>query len=206
MNIKNLDWKKTKGLIPAVIQDWQSGRVLMLGFMNQDALEKTVQTELVTFWSRSRKSLWTKGETSGNYLDLKEIKVDCDGDTLLVLVNPRGPVCHQGTLSCFFKDSEFVALEFLAYLERLIKSRRTEMPTDSYTTALFKQGISEMSKKLGEEVVEVIISVTEGKNRSVEETADLLYHLLVFLTQREIVLSDVLEELQKRHLTQKNGS
>lgn len=206
MNIKNLDWEKTKDLIPAVIQDWQSGRVLMLGFMNQDALEKTVQTELVTFWSRSRKSLWTKGETSGNYLDLKEIKVDCDGDTLLVLVNPRGPVCHQGTLSCFFEDSEFVALEFLAYLERLIKSRRTEMPTDSYTTALFKQGISEMSKKLGEEVVEVIISVTEGKNRSVEETADLLYHLLVFLTQREIVLSDVLEELQKRHLTQKNGS
>ena len=123
-----------------------------------------------------------------------------------MLVNPRGPVCHQGTLSCFFEDSEFVALEFLAYLERLIKSRRTEMPTDSYTTALFKQGISEMSKKLGEEVVEVIISVTEGKNRSVEETADLLYHLLVFLTQREIVLSDVLEELQKRHLTQKNGS
>lgn len=201
MNIKNLDWEKTKGLIPAVIQDWQSGRVLMLGFMNQDALEKTVQTELVTFWSRSRESLWTKGETSGNYLDLKEIKVDCDGDTLLVLVNPRGPVCHQGTLSCFFEDSEFVALEFLAYLERLIKSRQTEMPTDSYTTALFEQGISEMSKKLGEEAVEVIISVTEGKNRSVEETADLLYHLLVFLTQREIVLSDVLEELQKRHLT-----
>ena len=201
MNIKNLDWEKTKGLIPAVIQDWQSGRVLMLGFMNQDALEKTVQTELVTFWSRSRESLWTKGETSGNYLDLKEIKVDCDGDTLLVLVNPRGPVCHQETLSCFFEDSEFVALEFLAYLERLIKSRQTEMPTDSYTTALFEQGISEMSKKLGEEAVEVIISVTEGKNRSVEETADLLYHLLVFLTQREIVLSDVLEELQKRHLT-----
>jgi len=206
MNIKNLDWDKTKGLLPAVIQNWQSGRVLMLGFMNQDALEKTVQTELVTFWSRSRKSLWTKGETSGNYLDLKEIKVDCDGDTLLVLVNPRGPVCHQGTLSCFFEDSEFVALEFLGYLERLIKNRRTEMPADSYTTALFKQGISEMSKKLGEEVVEVIISVTEGKNRSIEETADLLYHLLVFLNQRKILLSDVLEELQKRHLTQKNSS
>ncbi len=199
MDIKDLDWEKTNGLIPAIVQDWESGRVLMLGFMNQTALDKTLQTGQVTFWSRSRKSLWTKGETSGHYLDLKETKVDCDGDSLLLLAIPRGPVCHQETLSCFAEDSEFVALEFLAHLERLIHSRRTEMPADSYTTTLFREGILKTAKKLGEEAVEVVVSATEDKSRSIEETADLLYHLLVFLAHREIVLSDVVGELKKRH-------
>ncbi len=202
MDVKDLDWEKTSGLIPAIVQDWESGRVLMLGFMNQAALEKTLQTGQVTFWSRSRKSLWTKGETSGHYLDLKETKVDCDGDTLLLLAKPRGPVCHQGTLSCFAEDSEFVALEFLAHLERLIQSRRTEMPADSYTTALFREGILKTAKKLGEEAVEVVVSATEERSRSIEETADLLYHLLVFLAHREIVLSEVVGELEKRHFGQ----
>ena len=202
MDVKDLDWEKTNGLIPAIVQDWESGRVLMLGFMNQAALDKTLQTGQVTFWSRSRESLWTKGETSGHYLDLKETKVDCDGDTLLLLAKPRGPVCHQGTLSCFAEDGEFVALEFLAHLERLIQSRRKEMPADSYTTALFREGILKTAKKLGEEAVEVVVSATEEKSRSIEETADLLYHLLVFLTHREIVLSDVVGELKKRHFEQ----
>ena len=202
MDVKDLDWEKTNSLIPAIVQDWESGRVLMLGFMNQAALEKTLQTGQVTFWSRSRKSLWTKGETSGHYLDLKETKVDCDGDTLLLLAKPRGPVCHQGTLSCFAEDREFVALEFLAHLERLIQSRRTEMPADSYTTALFRGGILKTAKKLGEEAVEVVVSATEERSRSIEETADLLYHLLVFLAHREIVLSEVVGELKKRHFEQ----
>jgi phosphoribosyl-AMP cyclohydrolase / phosphoribosyl-ATP pyrophosphohydrolase len=201
MNIEGLDWKKTEGLIPAIVQDWETGRVLMLGFMNRAALEKTLETRQVTFWSRTRQACWTKGETSGNYLELKEIKSDCDGDTLLLLAAPKGPVCHRETLSCFAEDDQFVALEFLSHLERLIQTRRTEMPSGSYTTELFNQGLEKIAKKVGEEAVEVVISTSQGKQRSVEETSDLLYHLLVFLVQQEIPLSDVVLELKRRHLT-----
>ena len=201
MDVKKLDWEKTDGLIPAIVQDDGSGRVLMLGFMSPEALEKTLKTQLVTFWSRSRKSLWTKGETSGNHLRLKKISHDCDADALLVVVEPEGPCCHRGSLSCFASDDEFAGLEFLGYLERLIADRRREMPPDSYTTELFTRGLSQIAKKVGEEAIEVVLSASEVKQRTIEETADLLYHLLVFLNQREVALGEVLEELKNRHLS-----
>ncbi len=198
MDIKQVDWNKLKGLIPAIVQDGSTGRVLMLGFMNEEALEKTLETRRVTFWSRSRKCLWTKGETSGNYLELEEIRQDCDNDTLLVVAKPQGPCCHRGTLSCFAGDDEFSGLEFLGYLERLIAKRRKEMPEGSYTTKLFAKGLPEIAKKVGEEAVEVVLSASQEKLRSIEESADLLYHLLVFLNQREVTLGDVMEELRSR--------
>ncbi len=198
MDIKQVDWNKLKGLIPAIVQDGSTGRVLMLGFMNEEALEKTLETRRVTFWSRSRKCLWTKGETSGNYLELEEIRQDCDNDTLLVVAKPQGPCCHRGTLSCFAGDDEFSGLEFLGYLERLIAKRRKEMPEGSYTTRLFAKGLPEIAKKVGEEAVEVVLSASQEKLRSIEESADLLYHLLVFLNQREVTLGDVMEELRSR--------
>jgi phosphoribosyl-ATP pyrophosphohydrolase/phosphoribosyl-AMP cyclohydrolase len=200
MDIKQVDWNKLKGLIPAIVQDGATGRVLMLGFMNEEALEKTLETRRVTFWSRSRKCLWTKGETSGNYLELEEIRQDCDNDTLLVVAKPQGPCCHRGTLSCFAGDDEFSGLEFLGYLERLIAKRRKEMPEGSYTTRLFTKGLPEIAKKVGEEAVEVVLSASQEKLRSIEESADLLYHLLVFLNQREVTLGDVMEELRSRHV------
>ena len=200
MDVKQLDWEKTDGLIPAIVQDDGSGRILMLGFMSPEALEKTLETELVTFWSRSRKTLWTKGETSGNHLKLKKISHDCDADALLVVADPAGPCCHRGTLSCFASDDEFSGLEFLGYLERLIADRRRDMPPDSYTTELFTRGLAQIAKKVGEEAVEVVLSASEEKQRSIEETADLLYHLLVFLNEREVAFGEVLEELHTRHL------
>jgi len=198
MDIKQLDWNKLKGLIPAIVQDGSTGRVLMLGFMNGEALERTLETQRVTFWSRSRKCLWTKGETSGNYLELEQIRQDCDNDTLLVVVKPQGPCCHRGTLSCFAGDDEFSGLEFLGYLERLIARRKEEMPEGSYTSTLFAKGLQEIAKKVGEEAIEVVLSSGQEKQRTVEESADLLYHLLVFLTQREVALQEVVEELRNR--------
>ncbi len=200
MDNKQLDWKKMNGLIPAVVQDGATGRVLMLGFMNEEALEKTLESRRVTFWSRSRKSLWTKGETSGNYLELEEVRQDCDNDSLLVVAQPQGPCCHRGTLSCFAGDDEYSGLEFLGYLERLIAKRRKEMPEGSYTTKLFAKGLPEIAKKVGEEAVEVVLSSGQDRQRSIEESADLLYHLLVFLNQREVTLGDVMEELRSRHV------
>ncbi len=200
LDVKQLDWEKTDGLIPAIVQDDGSGRVLMLGFMSPEALEKTLETELVTFWSRSRETLWTKGETSGNHLKLQKISHDCDADTLLVVAEPQGPCCHRDTLSCFASDDEFSGPEFLGHLERLITDRRRHMPPDSYTTELFTRGITQIAKKVGEEAVEVVLSASEDKQRSIEETADLLYHLLVFLNEREVALGEVLEELKNRHL------
>ncbi|MGH9340875.1 MAG: bifunctional phosphoribosyl-AMP cyclohydrolase/phosphoribosyl-ATP diphosphatase HisIE [Acidobacteriota bacterium] len=199
MIASQLDWEKTQGLIPAVVQDAQSGRVLMLAFMNSEALEKTLETGFVTFWSRSRNSLWTKGETSGNYLKLQEIRQDCDNDALLVIAVPEGPACHRGSLSCFGEDSDFTALEFLSRLEQVISERKKDMPEGSYTTRLFQKGMAAISQKVGEEAVEVVVSAGQEKQRSVEETADLFYHLLVFLSAREIRLSDVIEELARRH-------
>lgn len=199
MDIKQLDWNKMNKLIPAIVQDESTGRVLMLGFMNEEALEKTLESGRVTFWSRSRKSLWTKGETSGNYLELQEIRQDCDNDTLLILARPQGPCCHRGTFSCFAADDEFSGLEFLGYLERLIAHRKEEMPGGSYTTTLFAKGLAEIAKKVGEEAIEVVLSSAQDKERSIEESADLLYHLVVFLAQKGITLKEVTEELEKRH-------
>ncbi|MFZ0430333.1 MAG: bifunctional phosphoribosyl-AMP cyclohydrolase/phosphoribosyl-ATP diphosphatase HisIE [Acidobacteriota bacterium] len=195
-----LDWQKTGGLIPAIIQDGSSGQVLMLGYMNREALEKTLETRRVTFWSRSRNCLWTKGETSGNFLTLEDIAADCDEDTLLLAVRPAGPVCHEGTRSCFGADDRVsTAGEFPFFLERLIAQRKRDLPEDSYTTSLFRQGMPRIGQKLGEEAVETILSVLEDRRRTIEETADLLYHLLVFLAEREVTLDEVVGELQSRH-------
>lgn len=194
-----LDWEKTEGLVPAVVQDAQGGRLLMLGFMSREALEKTLETGWVTFWSRSRSELWTKGATSGNYLKLAAIRTDCDQDTLLILAKPLGPTCHRGTRSCFGPDDEFWALEFLTHLERVILDRRKKKLQGSYTSRLFARGLPQISKKLGEEAVEVIVSASQSRQRSVEESADLLYHLLVFLAERGIALIEVVDELKRRH-------
>ena len=199
MDPNQLDWSKLGGLVPAIVQDRRSGRLLMLAFMNREALEKTLQTKLATFWSRSRQKLWCKGETSGNYLEVKSIHSDCDTDSLLLLVDPRGPACHRGTKSCFFPDDYYSGLEFLDYLQNLIKQRREEMPEGSYTTELFKGGMNRIAKKVGEEAVEVVVSAGEDKQRSIEESADLLYHLLVFLQVRGIGLEEVMGELERRH-------
>lgn len=197
--MEDLQWEKMKGLIPAVVQDNGTGRVLMLGYMNREALERTLQTGYVCFWSRSRNTLWTKGETSGHYLKLEEIRCDCDGDALLVLATPQGSTCHRGTRSCFSSDDQFAALEVLGDLERLVQQRRHSRPAGSYTTRLFSEGIQRIAKKVGEEAVELVVSAQEEKQRSVEEGADLLYHLLVFLAARELSLQDLLRELGKRY-------
>ena len=199
MDPNQIDWSKLGGLVPAIVQDRRNGRLLMLAFMNREALEKTLETNLATFWSRSRQKLWRKGETSGNYLEVKSIHTDCDSDSILLLVEPRGPACHLGTKSCFFPDNFFSGLEFLGYLADLIGQRKKQMPENSYTTGLFQGGMPRIAKKLGEEAVEVVVSAGEEKRRSVEETADLLYHLLVFLQERGISLEEVITELERRH-------
>lgn len=199
-----LDWKKLDGLLPAVVQDARSGRILMLAFMNKEALEKTQQTRLATFWSRSRRKLWCKGETSGNYLEVKSLHTDCDRDSVLLLVEPRGPACHTGTLSCFLEDRQLPGLEFLFYLSELIRKRREAPVPGSYTSRLFSEGISKITKKLGEEAVEVVVSAGQDRQRSIEESADLVYHLLVFLEERRIGLGEVVEELKGRMKDEKD--
>lgn len=194
-----IDWKKMDGLVPAIVQDDRTAEVLMLGFMSEQAFNKTLESGKVTFWSRTRKTLWTKGETSGHYLHLRSIQIDCDQDTLLVRAVPEGPVCHRQTRTCFSDDLADTGLAFLGYLERLIEERQLEMPEGSYTTRLFQEGDTLISKKLGEEAIEVIVSANQTRERTVEETADLLYHLLVFLRLREVSLTDVIAELQRRH-------
>lgn len=196
---EKLNWEKMGGLVPTVVQDHRTGRVLMLAFMNTDALEKSLSTGLATFWSRTRQELWTKGETSGNGLRIREIRHDCDADSLLLLVEPDGPACHRGTVSCFGGDADHCALEFLGVLERVIRSRRTASPEGSYTSRLFAAGPEEIVKKLGEEAIELIVSASQEKRRTVEEAADLFYHLLVFLADRNVVLDEVMAELARRH-------
>jgi len=194
-----LDWDKSGGLLPAVIQDVSTGSVLMVGYMNREALAETLDVGKVTFFSRSRKQLWTKGETSGNYLMFKGVQTDCDSDALLVQAEPVGPTCHQGTATCFQDEAEFKGIAFLNQLESLIMSRKQEMPEGSYTTELFNRGLPQISKKLGEEAIEVVVSALQGRQQTVEETADLLYHLFVFLAEREVSLGEVVDELERRH-------
>jgi len=195
----NLDWEKGGGLIPAIVQDSKTGQVLMLAYMNQASFERTLASGKVTFWSRSRRELWTKGETSGNHLIFEEARIDCDGDTFLIKARPLGPVCHRGTITCFEEGRRFSGLAFLSHLEELIQQRKTELPEGSYTTALFEKGMGQISKKVGEEAVEVVVSAQQDPSRTVEEVADLVYHLLVFLAARDVTLTDVVEELEKRH-------
>ena len=203
MNIDQLDFEKQQGLIPAIIQDARTYRVLMLGYMNREALEKTLEEELVTFYSRSKGRLWTKGETSGNILRLVDLQADCDNDTLLILAEPEGPTCHTGNKSCFYEKEfkpEEKNIDFLLYLEELIRDRKAERPEDSYTTYLFDKGIDKIAQKVGEEAVETVIEAkNDGKEKFVGEVSDLLFHLMVLLAERDITLNNVLEELEKRH-------
>lgn len=196
----NIDFKKMDGLVPAIIQDADTRQVLMLGFMNEEAYEKTLETGHVTFWSRTRQTLWTKGETSGHFLNLVDMKIDCDQDTLLVRVHPIGPTCHTGTDTCWAEDNTPNPLLFLGELQSFIDRRKEEMPEGSYTTSLFNKGINKIAQKVGEEALETVIEATNGtKEHLVYEASDLLYHLLVMLTEKGLRIEDVAAELQQRH-------
>ncbi len=193
-----IDFSKLDGLVPCVVQDAKTHRVLMLGFMNSEAYEKTVLEKKVTFFSRTKQRLWTKGETSGNFLELVDILIDCDQDTLLIKVNPVGPVCHTGADTCFNeKNSRWD----LGTLEEVIKDRKANPAKGSYTSTLFDSGINKIAQKVGEEAIELVIEAKDNnKDLFLNEAADLMYHYLVLLTAKEFSLNDVLRVLKKRHL------
>lgn len=194
-----LDFKKMNGLIPAIIQDNYTQKVLMLGFMNKEAYEKTMETGKVTFFSRTKNRLWTKGEESGNFLHVVSVKADCDNDTLLIMVHPEGPVCHKGTDTCWGDKNE-QDIMFLKELQDFIDRRRQEMPEKSYTTSLFNSGVNKMAQKVGEEAVETILEACNGTDeRLIYEGADLLYHLIVLLTYKGYRIEDLARELKERH-------
>jgi phosphoribosyl-ATP pyrophosphohydrolase/phosphoribosyl-AMP cyclohydrolase len=196
----NIDFNKCGGLVPAIIQDATTKVVLMLGYMDEEALKKTQETGLVTFFSRSRQCLWTKGETSGNYLHLVDIKVDCDNDTLLIQATPDGPTCHKGTDTCWGEENKPNPLLFLSELSDFIEKRHEEMPEGSYTTSLFKDGLNRMAQKVGEEALELVIEATNGTNeRLIYEGSDMLYHLIVLLTSKGLRIEDMARELMERH-------
>ena len=195
----DLDFGKMNGLVPAIIQDNYTQKVLMLGFMNEEAYNKTVETEKVTFFSRTKNRLWTKGEESGNFLHVVSIAADCDNDTLLIKVNPAGPVCHTGADTCWGEKNE-QDIMFLKELQDFIDKRHEEMPEKSYTTSLFKSGVNKMAQKVGEEAVETIIEACNGTDeRLIYEGADLLYHLIVLLTSKGYRIEDLARELKERH-------
>ncbi|CAH0532966.1 Histidine biosynthesis bifunctional protein HisIE [Vibrio stylophorae] len=201
---QQINWRKVDGLIPAIIQHAVSGKVLMLGYMSPEALEKTEQTKLVTFFSRSKNRLWTKGEASGNHLQVQSISLDCDQDTLLVLAMPVGPTCHTGVESCFDvaeqRDASTPQLAFLYQLETLLASRKGGNASTSYTASLFARGTKRMAQKVGEEGVEVALAATvNDREELANESADLIYHLLVLLQDQEMNLEQVIQVLQARH-------
>ena len=194
-----LDFQKTGGLIPTVIQDVNTNKVLMLGYMNEESLKITEEIGKVTFYSRSKNRLWTKGEESGNFLKVVSITPDCDNDTLLIKVHPNGPVCHTGADTCWNEENK-TDISFLAYLQDFITKRHTEMPEGSYTTSLFQQGINRMAQKVGEEAVETVIEAVNGTDEGfLYEASDMIYHLIVLLTSKGYSLSDIAKELEKRH-------
>ncbi|GAB4125389.1 MAG: bifunctional phosphoribosyl-AMP cyclohydrolase/phosphoribosyl-ATP diphosphatase HisIE [Raineya sp.] len=191
--------KNVDGLLPAIIQDASTQKVLMLGYMNKEALEKTQNEKIVTFYSRSKKRLWTKGETSGNFLHVQEIKIDCDQDTILVKVKPEGVVCHTGADTCF-EESNQNNIHFLEHLQKIIQERKNQIPETSYTASLFAKGINKIAQKVGEEVVELLIEAKDNnKDLFLGEAADLLFHYLVLLEAKNSSLQEVIEILVKRH-------
>ena len=193
----NIDFKKGNGLVPVIIQDNTTMQVLMLGFMNAEALSKTEQEGRVTFFSRSRNELWTKGETSGNYLYVKKIRADCDSDSILILADPAGPVCHTGSFSCFGED---IARGFLYKLEKIISQRTDDDTEGSYTNKIFRKGINKIAQKVGEEAVELIIEAKDNNDDLFKnEAADLLYHLLILLKAKSVSLTDIEKVLSERH-------
>ena len=205
-----IDFDKMQGLVPAIIQDADTRQVLMLGYMNQQAYDLTVMTGKGTFWSRTRKTTWTKGETSGNYLHVVDIKSDCDNDTLLIRVHPMGPVCHTGTDTCLgertesalqpAKQAEGNPLLFLSALQDFIEERHRQMPEGSYTTSLFRDGLNRMAQKVGEEALELVIEAVNGTDeRMIYEGSDMLYHLLVLMTSKGLRIEQMAQELVERH-------
>ena len=199
LDVDQLDWGKSNGLLPAIVQHYLTGEVLMLGYMNAEALAQTQSSGHVTFYSRSKQRLWTKGESSGHVLQVKSIRVDCDADTLLVQAEPQGPTCHLGTSSCF-GDTARPPLGFLAELDALVASRKAELPEGSYTTRLFSGGTRRIAQKVGEEGVETALAaVAQGDDDLLGEAADLVFHLTVLLRARGFGLADVTEVLIKRH-------
>lgn len=201
-DIDKLDWSKGDGLLPAIIQDSRTAQVLMLGFMNKEALRTTLGSKRVTFFSRTKNRLWTKGETSGNFLNVVTVAADCDNDSLLVTATPDGPTCHNGTNSCFGDDVETDAasLAFLGKLESVLAQRVAERPEGSYTARLWAEGVTRIAQKVGEEGVEVALAaVTQADDRLISESADLLFHLTLLLKNRGLSLATVVRELQQRH-------
>ena len=193
-----INFEKNDSLIPVIIQDEETNVVLMLGYMNKEAFEKTKKSGKVTFFSRSQNKLWTKGETSGNWLYYKNAYLDCDKDTLLIKASPEGPTCHTGQDTCF--NEKNVKAFSLTALESIIRNRKEEMPEDSYTTSLFKKGINKIAQKVGEEATEVIIEGLVKNNELLkEESADLLYHLLILFAERDVKLDEVIKVLEERH-------
>ncbi|MGF1799621.1 bifunctional phosphoribosyl-AMP cyclohydrolase/phosphoribosyl-ATP diphosphatase HisIE [Vibrio gigantis] len=198
---ERINWEKVDGLVPAIVQDYQSSQVLMMGYMNPAALEKTGETGNVTFFSRTKERLWTKGETSGNVLQLQNIALDCDNDTLLVKANPIGPTCHTGTTTCWDGDKqEESQMVWLHQLEQLLAARKDADPESSYTASLYARGTKRISQKVGEEGVEVALAATSGdKAELVCESADLIYHLMVLLQDQGLSMNDVVNKLKERH-------
>lgn len=195
-----IDFDKMGGLVPAIIQDDKTKNVLMLGYMNQEAYDKTVETGKVTFYSRTKQRLWTKGEESGNFLNVVSIKNDCDQDTLLIRVNPVGPVCHTGTDTCWGEENRMNPLLLLTELQDFIEKRHREMPEGSYTTSLFKDGLNRMAQKVGEEALEAVIEAVNGTDeRLIYEGSDMIYHLIVLLTAKGLRIEDMAQELMVRH-------
>ena len=199
-DISLIDFEKLGGLVPAVVQDNQTQKGLMVGFMNADAVNKTIETSQVTFFSRTKNRLWTKGEESGNFLNVVSVLIDCDNDTLLVKANPVGPVCHTGADTCFEENNSKGDIQFLSYLQDVIDQRKRDMPEGSYTTSLFTKGTRKITQKVGEEAVETIIGAMANDDENfLYESADLIYHLMVLLTHKGFRIEDIAAELKSRH-------
>jgi len=202
---ENIDFKKGNGLVPAIIQHYVTGQVLMLGYMNADAVKQTLKTGQVTFFSRSKDRLWTKGETSGNYLNLISIQKDCDNDTLLILADPEGPTCHTGKDSCFHEQefqpfAKSTDYSFLKELQDLLYRRKEELPENSYTSSMFRKGLNRIAQKVGEEGVETVIAaIADSDDAFIYEASDLIFHLELLLTEKGLRLDDLVKELERRH-------
>lgn len=201
IDITKIDFPKLDGLVPAVVIDSFTDQVLMLGFMNQESLKKTIETKQVTFFSRTRKGLWTKGETSGNFLNFVDIKLDCDNDSLIVYAKPHGNTCHTGNYSCFGMQKNDA--RFLEYLFRFIQQRKNELPENSYTTKLFKSGADRIIQKVGEEAIETVVAAkNRNKSEILNEVSDLIYHLFVLLAEQNIAIEEVGQTLKDRHINE----
>ena len=203
INIEKIDFEKQNGLIPAIIVEATTNQVLMLGFMNKEALTQTLEKQKVVFFSRTKNRLWLKGEKSENYLNVLSIKADCDNDTLLIYAKPDGPTCHTGAYSCF-SEVDKNNIQFLDYLFQLVKKRKIELSENSYTTSLFKKGTDRIIQKVGEEAVETVIAAkNKDKEEIINEASDLLFHLMVMFADQEIEFSEIVQNLQKRHSDKK---